>query len=213
MTPEQKAAWLQSRCGKLSASRMADAMDYTAKGKPGARRIALMKELIAERMTGDSVNHYVDARMQRGLDLEPAGKAEYQVRTGRLLMPIGFVEHSDIPDFGATSDALVMTDAGLATWEMKAPDTVRHVDYMLAGNVVPEQYRPQVLAQCACNRVQHVVFASFDPRILNPAKRMHIVEWTPDAAEIEAVEQAARDFLRELESWWDVIHTETKEAA
>jgi hypothetical protein len=46
MTPEQKAAWLQKRCGKLSASVMADAMDYTKAGKPGARRTALMKKLI-----------------------------------------------------------------------------------------------------------------------------------------------------------------------
>lgn len=191
---------------------MADAMDTLKTGKPGARRMALMKELIAERMTGDSVPHYVDARMQRGLDLEPEGKFEYELRTGNMLRDVGFVLHPTIPDFGATSDALVMTPRGLATWEQKSPDTVRHIDYLMAGNVVPEQYRPQVLAQCACNSVEHVVFVSYDPRILNERKRMHIVEWTPARADIEAVEQAARDFLAELEQWWEVIHTE-KEAA
>jgi hypothetical protein len=213
MNDAEKAAWLQQRCGRLSASRMADAMDTLKSGKPGARRIALMKELIAERMTGDSVPHYVDARMQRGLDLEPAGKAEYELRTGNMLRAVGFVLHPTIPDFGATSDALVRTARGMATWEMKAPDTVRHVDYLMAGSVVPEQYRPQVLAQCACNQVDHVVFVSYDPRILNERKRMHIVEWTPTREEIEAVEQAAREFLAELEQWWEAIHSDEKVAA
>jgi hypothetical protein len=209
----EKAAWLQERCGRLSASRMADAMDTLKSGKPGARRAALMKELIAERMTGDSVGHYVDARMQRGLDLEAPGKAEYEMRTGNMLRPVGFVLHPTIPDFGSTSDALVRIAIGNATWEMKAPDTTTHIDYLMAGNVVPERYRPQVLAQCACNQVEHVVFVSYDPRVLNPRKRMHIVEWTPKREEIEAVEQAARDFLAELDQWWEAIHSDERVAA
>ncbi len=205
MTPEQKAAWLQARAGKLSASRMADAMDTLKSGKPGARRVALMKELLAERMTGDSVPHYVDARMQRGLDLEPAGKSEFEMRTGLMLTGCGFIEHASIADFGATPDSLIGADA---VFEMKAPDTVRHIDYLLAGNVVPEQYRPQVLAQLACTGRTRAYFMSYDPRILNATKQVHIVQWTPAREEIEAVECAAREFLAELEAMWDAIHTE-----
>lgn len=213
MTPEQKAAWLQQRCGRLSASVMADAMDYTKAGKPGARRTALMKKLIGERMTGDSINNYVSDAMLRGLELEPAGKAEYELRTGNMLVPVGFVEHPSIPDFGATSDALVRAGNGMATWEMKAPEAQTHVEYLMAGHVVPERYRAQVLAQCACNRVEHVVFVSYAPTMLNPRKRLHIVEWTPRREEIEEVEQAARDFLRELEAHWEAIHADELETA
>lgn len=205
MSPEAKAAWLQARCGNLSASRMADAMDTLKNGKPGAKRIALMKELIAERMTGDSVPHYVNERMLRGLELEPAGKAEFELCTGVLLRPCKFIFHPTIPDFGATPDALIDADS---VFEMKAPDTVRHIEYMLAGNVVPEQYRPQVLAQLACTGRKRVMFMSYDPRVLNERKRVHIVEWTPERAEVEAVEEAARAFLAEMEQWWDLIHTE-----
>jgi hypothetical protein len=42
---------------------------------------------------------------------------------------------------------------------------------------------------------------------------MHIVEWTPKREEIEAVEQAARDFLAELEQWWEAIHSDERVAA
>jgi hypothetical protein len=192
---------------------MADAMDVTKAGKPGAKRIALLKRLIAERMTGDTMPNFVSERMLRGLELEPDGKAEYELRTGHTLRTVGFVEHPTIPDFGATSDALVTISRGPATFEMKAPDTQTHVEYLMAGNVVPERYRAQVLAQCACNQVGHVVFVSYDPRVLSPSKRLHVVEWTPERAEIEEVEEAARGFLRELEQWWEAIHTEEKEAA
>jgi predicted phage-related endonuclease len=209
VTPEQKAAWLQLRCGNLGASRMADAMDVKKDGKPGAKRIALLKELLAERMTGDSVPHYVSDRMVRGLELEPQGKAEFELRTGLLLRPCGFVFHPSIDAFGATPDALIGADT---VFEMKAPDTVRHIEYMMAGNVVPEQYRPQVLAQLACTGRERVMFASFDPRVLNERKRMHIVEWVPARSEIEAVEEAARAFLAELDQWWEALHTE-REAA
>jgi hypothetical protein len=209
----EKAAWLQSRCGKLSASVMADAMDMTKTGKPGAKRVALLKRLIAERMTGDTMPNFVSERMLRGLELEPQGKSEYELRTGNMLRAVGFVEHPTIRDFGATSDALVTIERGAATFEMKAPDTQTHVEYLMAGAVVPERYRPQVLAQCACNQVEHVVFVSYDPRVLSESKRLHIVEWTPKREEIEEVEEAARGFLRELEQWWDLIHTEEKELA
>lgn len=213
MTPEEKAAWLQVRCGKVSGSVMSAVMDVTKAGKPGAQRIALMKKLIAERMTSDSINNYVSAAMLRGLELEPAGKAEYELQTGNMLLPVGFVEHPTIPDFGATSDALVRLPHGMATWEMKAPESQTHVEYLMAGKVVPDRYRPQVLAQCACNQVEHVVFVSYAPQILNPRKRLHIVEWTPSRAEIEEVERAARDFLAELEAQWELIHADELEAA
>jgi predicted phage-related endonuclease len=203
MTPEDKAAWLQARCGNLSASRMADALDVRKDGKPGARRIALLKELLAERMTGDSVPHYVSDRMVRGLELEPEGKAEFEMRTGLLLQPCGFVLHPEIDGFGATPDALI---GGEAVFEMKAPDTVRHIEYLMAGNEVPEQYRPQVLAQLACTGRRHAWFASYDPRVLSERRRLHVVEWTPPASEIAAVEDAARLFLAELSAWWDRIH-------
>lgn len=214
MTPQQKSAWLRQRVGKLSASAMADAMDFTKEGKPGARRVALMRRLIAERMIGDNVeNTPPTARMLRGLELEPQGKEAFQVHTGLLLRPVGFVEHPTIADFGATSDAMVSMPYGEATWEMKAPKTTTHIEYMENPGVVPERYVPQVLAQCACNQVEHVVFVSYEPRIINPAKRLFIVEWTPKREQIEEVEQAARDFLRELEERWDLIHSEEEATA
>ncbi len=207
MNDAEKAAWLQSRCGKLTASRMADAMDMLKSGKPGAARVRLMHELIAERMTGDSVPHFVNSIMAWGLEQEPAAKQAYELATGQMLTDCGLFDHGEIDNFAATPDALLPG----ALVEFKCPQTTTHVSWLLAGGV-PEQHKPQILAQLACTGRESAVFVSYDPRIRNAARQLFIVEWTPEKAEIEAVESAARTFLAEVEAMWEILHTE-KEAA
>lgn len=200
MDDAQKAAWLSQRTGKLTGSRMADAMDKTKAGKSSAARTKLMHELLAERLTGDVVPHFVSDFMRWGLEQEPYAKQAFEVATGSLLVPCGFYDHPEIGDFGATPDSLLDRDAVV---EFKCPQTVTHIAWKLAG-VVPEQHRPQILAQLACTGRTRAVFVSFDPRV--PAKtQLFVREWTPERAEIEAVEQAARDFLAELEQMWEVL--------
>lgn len=200
MTPDQLSAFLSARCGKLTASRMKDALDFTKAGKPGAARIKLMHEILAERMTGDSVPHFVNDLMRWGTEQEPHAKAAYEAATGELLTPCGTIDHPTIDGLAATPDSLLGEDAVL---EAKCPQTTTHIAWKLAG-VVPEQHRPQILAQLACTGRSRAVFVSFDPRV-PPKSQLFIREWTPERAEIEAVEQAARDFLREIEQMWEVL--------
>jgi hypothetical protein len=46
---------------------------------------------------------------------------------------------------------------------------------------------------------------SFDPRIKDERRQLFIVCWTPEREEIEAVEQAAREFLEEVEQMFQVL--------
>jgi hypothetical protein len=206
MNDAEKAAWLSSRCGKLTASRMFQVLDMTAKGAEGAKRKALKIELLAERLTGDAVPHFVNSFMQWGIEQEPAAKAAYELATGCLIGPAGFVDHPTISDFGATPDGLI--PGGVV--EFKCPATTTHVGWLLAGGV-PDQHKPQILAQLACAGREHAVFVSFDPRVRDPRKQLHIAEWTPAKAEIEEIEEHARRFLAEVEAMFRAL-TE-KEAA
>ena len=206
MNDAEKAAWLSQRCGKLTASRMADAMDMTAKGADSAKRKALKVEILAERMTGDTVPHYVNSFMQWGLEQEPHAKAAYELASGQMIVPCGFFDHPQIAEFGATPDGLIPD----GVIEFKCPQTTTHITWMLAGGV-PEQHRPQILAQLACTGRTRAVFVSYDPRIRDERKRLFVAEWTPERAEIEAVEQAAIKFLAEVEQMFQML-TE-KEAA
>lgn len=200
MSPEQLSAFLSARCGKLTGSRMVDALDMTKAGKPSAARIKLMHEILAERMTGDSVPHYVNDLMRWGTEQEPFAKSAYEAHSGELLIPCGTIDHPTIDNFCATPDGLLGDDA---VWEAKCPQTTTHIAWKLAG-VVPEQHRPQILAQLACTGRTRAVFVSFDPRV-PPKSQLFIREWTPERAEVEAVEEAARKFLAEVEQMWEVL--------
>jgi len=194
MNDAEKAAWLFQRCGKATGSNTAKMMSFLKSGKESAERFAYKVEILAERLTGDAVPHFVNAAMQWGLDQEPAAKAAYELASGQMILPCGFIDHPQIADFGATPDGLI--PGGVI--EFKCPQTTTHIGWILAGGV-PEQHRPQILAQLACTGRTRAVFVSFDPRIKDERKRLFIAEWVPAKEEIEAVEEAARKFLEEVE--------------
>jgi putative phage-type endonuclease len=196
----EKSAFLSDRCGKLTASRMHQALDMTAKGAEGAKRRALKYEILAERITGDAVPHHVNAFMQWGLDQEPAAKAAFELATGRLITPCRTIDHPEIDFFAATPDGLL--PGGVI--EFKCPQTTTHVSWLLAGGV-PDQHKPQILAQLACTGREHAVFVSFDPRVRDPRKQLHIVEWTPKREEVEEIEEHARKFLAEVEAMFEQL--------
>jgi len=199
--PEQGSGeWLNQRVGMLTASRMAEAMamlkpDKNGIAKPAEARRKLLIEKLAERLTGDAATHYVSPAMQHGLLYEPAGKAALEDREGELLQACGFIEHPTIQGFGASPDALLGVDA---VFELKCPTSPTHVAWLMDG-VMPAQHKPQVLAQLACTKRSAAVFASYDPRM--PAGlQLFTVRWTPDPAEIYAVEVAAVEFIAELDA-------------
>src|SRR5687768_5686376 len=121
MSAEEKAAWLAARCGKLTASRMCDAMDFLRNGTPTRARIKLMHELLAERLTGCSVPHVVTEPLQHGLEYEGEAVATFVARYPKYSVRMSrFYEHPSIENFGATPDREVDADGLL---EVKCPQS------------------------------------------------------------------------------------------
>lgn len=201
---DELAAWLAARAGKLTASRMADALDTRKDGKPGAKRLKLIHELLAERLTGDSVRHFVTDAMQWGLEKEAEARAAYEADTGVLVMDAGFYDHPSIDLFGATPDGL-LPGGGLI--ETKCPTSTTFVEWRLRGEI-PDEHKPQMLAQLACTGRTWCEFVAYDPRIRNPQQQLFIRRYQPDRAEIQRIEEAAAAFLAEVEQMWEVLTTE-----
>jgi putative phage-type endonuclease len=203
MTGDEKAFWLNSRCGKLTASRMADAMDFLRDGKtPSARRVKLMQELLAERLTGDSMPHVVTDAMEHGLEYEDEAVDMFVELTGRDVKMSRYYDHPTIENFGATPDREV--NDGLM--EVKCPSTPKFICWRLAG-VVPEEHKPQMLAQLACTGKKWCGFLAYDPRIREVSKRLFMAKFEPSAEQIAAVENAARTFLAELDEMFSQFVT------
>lgn len=187
--------WHAARRGLLTASRIADALAVLKNGKPSESRRKLMVELLAERVSGYIVDHYVTPAMQWGIDNQPHAIAAYEAETGELVGPEVFVLHPEIDWAGATPDGTIGSDGLL---EIKCPTTPTHLTWLLAGEV-PEQHRLQMTFQLACTRRQWVDFVSYDPRIKGDAQ-LFIRRFEPSCDEIEKVEAGARQFLAELEA-------------
>ena len=198
MGAEQKAAWLSARCGKLTASRMSDAMSFLKNGQPSEARTRLMHELLAERLTGDSVPHVVTDAMMWGAEHEDEAADLFVEMTGRTVHLSKFYEHPTIPNFGATPDREL--DDGLL--EIKCPNTTKYLRWVLAG-VIPDEHKPQMCAQLLCAGKTWCGFIAYDPRIREERKRLFLRKYEPTDEELRAVADAAKRFLDELDELFD----------
>lgn len=195
MSKQGTAAWFADRTGALTASRMAAAMSKLKNGADSADRKALKIEILAERLTGDVVPHYVTPAMQHGIDVEPVARAAYELARGVIVQECGFIRHPSIDLFGASPDGKIHDRVGA---EIKCPTTQKYISWRLAG-VVPDEHKPQMIAQCVCAGFDEVEFIAFDPR-LPKHLQLFVVRFKPTQEERDAVETAAREFLAEVEA-------------
>lgn len=186
--------WKAARCGKVTASRIADVVARTRSGW-GASRANYAAELIAERLTGTPAEHFVNAAMQWGTDREPEGRMAYEWHTDTEVQQVAIVPHPRIPMSAASPDGLVGDD-GLV--EIKCPNTATHIDTLLDGKV-PEKYVLQMQWQMACTGRQWCDFVSFDPR-MPESMRLFIKRVERDEKLIESLEKDVELFLREVET-------------
>lgn len=152
--------WFAARCGRVTASRVADLMAKTKTGYSASRQ-NYMAQLICERLTGKPAESFNSAAMQRGTDKEPEARAIYMLESGEIVEECGLVIRPDMPDFGASPDGLV-GDVGLI--EIKCPNTWTHIETIKTGEPKRE-YFIQMQAQMACTGRQWCDFVSFDDRL------------------------------------------------
>jgi hypothetical protein len=69
----------------------------TIKSGEAAARRDLRMQLVCERLTGfPQEDGYVNAAMQRGIDLESTALAAYEAITGTLALTTGFLSHTSL---------------------------------------------------------------------------------------------------------------------
>lgn len=189
------AAWLDARCGKVTASRVADVLAVKRDRKPTAERERYLMELVGERLTGLATQHHLTAAMLAGSEREPQACDAYEFLCGADTVKVGFVDHPTIVMAGASPDRLVGAD-GLV--EFKCPTLRTHLETLLAGEI-PEEHRPQMRWQMACTGRAWCDFASWHPSV-PPALRLWVKRLHRDEAQIAQDEEAVRGFLGEVQA-------------
>ncbi len=185
-------AWLALRCGKATASRIADIVAKTKSG-PSASRTNYLAQLVAERLTGVVADGFTNDAMKWGTEKEPDARAAYEFYKGVAVCPVGFVQHPTIDMSGASPDGLVGDD-GLI--EIKCPNTATAIETLLGGSV-PGKYVTQMQFQMTCTGRAWCDFVSFDPR-LPEDMRLFVKRVNRDDDVIAELEAEVRKFLAEV---------------
>jgi hypothetical protein len=198
LSPEQ----IRQRIGCLTASNMRRALSFLKNGKSSEDRESHKRELVAERLVGYAMEHYVTPAMQHGIDNEAGAKDAYTWATGNIIEPMPTVPHPTVPFRLATPDGRISAKVGA---EVKCPTSAKFIAWKLAG-VVPEEHKVQMIEQCICAGFEEVEFIAFDPRMPD-GQRLFVRRFVPTAEELAAVEAGAVQFLAEVEEMFEAFTT------
>lgn len=192
---QRSPEWFAARLGRLTGSRAADMLATIKSGEAAARR-DLRVQLVVERLTQTlQEDVFINAAMQRGIDMEPAAFAAYEARTGTLAMRSGFLAHDTLA-IGCSLDGHVGDFDGIL--EVKCPKSATHLGY-LKGNTVPAAYLPQITHNLWVTGAAWCDFLSFDDRF-PPALQTFLVRVERNDEAIELYTKAALAFLAEVET-------------
>lgn len=187
--------WFAARAGRLTGSRAADMLATIKSGEAAARRDYRM-QLVCERLTGHSQEDgFVNAAMQRGIDMEPLAFAAYEAVTGNVAVRTGFLSH-DKNLAGCSLDGHVDAFKGIV--ELKCPKSATHLKYLREGGV-PKDYLPQLTHNAWITGCEWVDFLSYDDRF-PPELQVFYVRVLAKDLDIPAYEAAALKFLAEVET-------------
>jgi len=201
---QRTAEWMQQRCGKVTASRVADVLAKIKTGESASRKNYKM-ELVVQRLTGQPQESFTNAAMEWGTATEPQARMAYEAHTGLFVEEVGFIDHPTIEGFGCSPDGVVgetlhskhnsitpMT--GLI--EIKCPNTATHIETVLE-NKAPSKYIPQMQCQMAVTGAKWCDFVSFDPRVPEDLQLL-VVRVERDQEYIDSMEVEVKQFLSEV---------------
>ena len=190
--------WYNIRKGKMTAS---NAETIIANGKGLETYIY---NLMAEYYSSAEKENYINADMQRGIDLEPEAKIEFQFYTGLDIKEVGCVELNEY--ILASPDGLIGDD-GLI--EIKCPNDSIYFKLLLSNNIKPE-YIAQMQMQMYVTDRQYCYFVSYNP---NFEKSLYIKKINRDEEMIEKLKKGVErgtELIKEIKENFRKVGTNGK---
>lgn len=192
---QRSPAWFLARAGRLTGSRASDMLAKIKTGEAAARRDYRL-QLATERLTGmPQENSFVNAEMQRGIDLEPSAFAAYEAATGEMVRRTGFV-CADEHMVGCSLDGDISNFTGII--ELKCPKSTTHVGYWKSGGL-PPAHAAQVRHNLWVTGADYCDFASFDDRLPKELQLFCVRVYAKDL-DIPGYAEEALRFLAEIDA-------------
>ena len=197
---EIRREWLMQRWGRMTASKFSSLMTYENKDGLPAGAITYIEKIAAQRISTPT-----DADLDDGFATKAIVWGRENEVDGLMLAQRWFaIELADYGDnqqfltlgdyLGATPDAV---DSDGCVHEIKCPDTATHCRYrtiLSAADLkaIEPTYYWQVIGEMQCYESDYAYFHSYDPRMNNPAKRLHSVLIARDEIEHDLQKLIAR---------------------
>jgi len=153
--------WFAARAGRPTASQFSRLLTPT--GKDSSQWDAYAIELCAACINPQEVSFEGNFHTDRGNELEPAAREEFERIMSLTVSQVGFVTRDD-GVIGCSPDGLIYSQLGalVAGIEIKCPLSKNHAQYLIEGKC-PDPYRPQVHGSMAVTGLDHWYFMSFCP--------------------------------------------------
>lgn len=193
--PQRSAAWYAARAGKVTGSRVAEAVTRIKSGAWSASRERYMTDLMAERLTGTCTEMFQSRAMEWGIYTEAEARNAYAFRYDTDVTEVGFIAHPTLAMAGCSPDGLVGLDGMI---QIKCPNPSTHMALLLGEAVAPE-HLIQVQWEMACAGRQWSDFVSYDPRLPEPY-RLFVQRVNRSDEALAILEADAAQFLTELDA-------------
>jgi hypothetical protein len=137
---QRSSEWYKLRLGKVGGSE-ADGLMTPAKMK------TLINKKLAEIITGEAEEVFVNEAMRYGIETESEAAREYGISNMCEPKEVGYVTNVDYPMFGLSPDRIVSNTIAV---EIKCPTPKSFVQYVIDGKPcinkvksIPKKYLPQ----------------------------------------------------------------------
>lgn len=131
--------WYRARMGIPTASEFSTVMAVGRGGGESKTRRTYMLKLAGEILTGEPMENYSNAYMERGKAMEGEAREHYAFINDIEPEQVAFIRHTDVAT-GCSPDSLVGTD-GLLEIKTKLP-------HLLIDELVRDRFPPEHHAQC-----------------------------------------------------------------
>jgi hypothetical protein len=159
---QMSVEWFTHRLGKITGSKLQKLMP-TKKQKIDQwndTQLSILRECVAERLTGEREETFTNKAMQWGIDHESFARDALSTAINMPIRDSGFWKYSDY--IGVSPDGIVGFNE--AVCELKCPMSKQHVRYMLDIDELFKDYEWQIKVEMYGTGIHNNYYASYDPR-------------------------------------------------
>lgn len=197
MVDQRTEEWFRLRMGKLTSSRFPKLMK-TPKQRTewNETQLTILREIAAEKLTGEREETFTSKAMQWGNDHEDAARDALSAYLGMKIRESGFWEYSEY--IGGSPDGIVGYNEAVA--ELKCPTSKQHILYYLDSDNLFKDYGWQLIGHMLCTGIETGYLASYDPRFPDD-KCLVVVEHYMSLEEREQLISRLDEAVSKLKEW------------